>query len=97
MPRIARIMTGYPHHITQRGNSRATLFFVDEDRQAGFPLRPKVTTICLIWVSFPTSAVLFAEAPWLKALLIAAAVAISGYLYSLPTAPPNDRQRQPRL
>lgn len=33
MPRIARIIaTGYPHHITQRGNNRATVFFDDEDR-----------------------------------------------------------------
>lgn len=62
----------------------------------GIPLRAKLTTISLIWISFPTSAVLFAEALWLKALLIAAAVAISVYLYSLPTAAPNDRQRQPR-
>lgn len=34
MPRIARIIVpGYPHHITQRGNNRATVFFDDEDRQ----------------------------------------------------------------
>lgn len=34
MPRIARIIaTGYPHHITQRGNNRAMVFFDDEDRQ----------------------------------------------------------------
>ena len=34
MPRIARIIaTGYPHHITQRGNNRATVFFDDDDRQ----------------------------------------------------------------
>lgn len=34
MPRIARIIaTGYPHHVTQRGNNRATVFFDDEDRQ----------------------------------------------------------------
>ena len=33
MPRIARIIaTGYPHHITQRGNNRVTVFFDDEDR-----------------------------------------------------------------
>ncbi|HEY5973881.1 MAG TPA: transposase [Geobacteraceae bacterium] len=35
MPRIAHIISaGYPHHITQRGNNRATVFFDDEDRQA---------------------------------------------------------------
>lgn len=34
MPRIARIIApGYPHHITQRGNNHATVFFDDEDRQ----------------------------------------------------------------
>ncbi len=34
MPRIARIVaTGYPHHITQRGNNRATVFFDDDDRR----------------------------------------------------------------
>ena len=34
MPRIARIIApGYAHHITQRGNNRAQVFFDDEDRQ----------------------------------------------------------------
>jgi putative transposase len=34
MPRIARVIaTEYPHHITQRGNNRAIVFFDDEDRQ----------------------------------------------------------------
>jgi putative transposase len=34
MPRIARVIAaGYPHHITQRGNNRATVFFDDEDRK----------------------------------------------------------------
>lgn len=34
MPRIARIIApGYPHHITQRGNNRAPVFFDDDDRQ----------------------------------------------------------------
>jgi len=34
MPRIARVIaTGYPHHITQRGNNRATVFFDDDDRR----------------------------------------------------------------
>ncbi|MDP3694651.1 MAG: transposase [Desulfocapsaceae bacterium] len=34
MPRIARIIApGYPHHITQRGNNRSSVFFDDEDRQ----------------------------------------------------------------
>ncbi len=34
MPRIARaIAVGCAHHITQRGNNRQDVFFVDEDRQ----------------------------------------------------------------
>jgi len=33
MPRIARIIIpGLPHHITQRGNNKQDVFFVDEDR-----------------------------------------------------------------
>lgn len=33
MPRIARVIAvEYPHHITQRGNNRAEVFFDDEDR-----------------------------------------------------------------
>lgn len=34
MPRIARIFAvNYPHHITQRGNNKETVFFDDEDRE----------------------------------------------------------------
>ena len=34
MPRIARVCAiKYPHHITQRGNNRETVFFEDEDRE----------------------------------------------------------------
>lgn len=34
MPRIARVCAvNYPHHITQRGNNRETVFFSDEDRR----------------------------------------------------------------
>ncbi len=33
MPRIARVVAAkYPHHITQRGNNQAEVFFDDEDR-----------------------------------------------------------------
>ena len=44
MPRIARtIAVGYPHHITQRGNNRVTVFFDDEDRQTYLNLLRKYT------------------------------------------------------
>lgn len=34
MPRLARIVAvGEPHHITQRGNNRQDVFFVEEDRE----------------------------------------------------------------
>lgn len=35
MPRVARIVCpGLPHHVTQRGNRRGTVFFTDADRAA---------------------------------------------------------------
>jgi len=34
MPRVARIVVpGVPHHVTQRGNNRQEVFFVDDDRR----------------------------------------------------------------
>ena len=33
MPRVARIvLSGFTHHVTQRGNNRQDVFFLDEDR-----------------------------------------------------------------
>ncbi len=33
MPRVARtVVAGVPHHVTQRGNNRQDVFFVDDDR-----------------------------------------------------------------
>lgn len=35
MPRVARIVVEHvPHHVTQRGNNRQDVFFVDDDRRA---------------------------------------------------------------
>lgn len=31
MARIARVVPGFPHHVTQRGNRRQQTFFGDED------------------------------------------------------------------
>lgn len=34
MPRVARmVIPGLPHHVTQRGNNRQNVFFVDDDRR----------------------------------------------------------------
>jgi putative transposase len=42
MPRIARVVVpGWPHHVTQRGNHRQTVFFCDHDRQVYLDLWPK--------------------------------------------------------
>jgi len=39
MPRVARIVIpNCPHHITQRGNNRQDVFFVDDDRLTYFAL-----------------------------------------------------------
>ena len=34
MPRASRVVVaGCPHHVTQRGNNRQDIFFVDDDRR----------------------------------------------------------------
>ena len=57
MPRIPRIIAvGYPHHVTQQGNNRDTVFFDDEDRQTYLKLlgdyskkhRLKIWAYCLM-------------------------------------------------
>lgn len=55
-------------------------------RGAGIPLRAKRLAIGMVWVSFPASTILFARDFWLKALLMSAAVGVTLYLLSLPTA-----------
>lgn len=54
---------------------------------AGIPLRAKISAIAMVWVSFPASALLFAQTLWLKALLLTTAAAITLYLLFLPTLP----------
>jgi putative transposase len=47
MPRTARIVIpGLPHHITQRGNNRQEVFFVDDDRTVYLDLLQRQTTRC---------------------------------------------------
>lgn len=55
-------------------------------RGGGIPLRAKRFAIGMVWVSFPASTFLFARDFWLKVLLMSAAVGITLYLLSLPTA-----------
>jgi uncharacterized membrane protein YbaN (DUF454 family) len=58
---------------------------------AGIPLRVKRAAIGMIWVSFSATTLLFAQALWLKVLLIATAATITIYLLLLPTAPKEDQ------
>jgi len=47
MPRIARIVAiGYPHHIVQRGNSRQTIFFDENDKVKYLYLLKKYSSEC---------------------------------------------------
>lgn len=62
---------------------------------AGIPLRAKRMAIGMVWVSFTLSTFLFAEALWLKALLMTIAVGITLYLLSLPTSTDGKRQERP--
>ena len=60
----------------------------------GIPLRAKRLAIGMVWVSFPASTFLFAQALWLKVLLMAVAAGITLYLLSLPS-PEEKRPDQP--
>jgi uncharacterized protein len=50
------------------------------------PLRARRLAICMVWISFPSSAFLFVSNIWLKVLLISVAIAVTLYLMSLPTS-----------
>lgn len=52
---------------------------------SGIPLRAKKTAITLVWLTLPPSALLLVPTIWAKALLIVLAVAITRYLWCLPT------------
>ena len=58
----------------------------DYTQGEGIPLWTKRMAICMVWVSLPTSTLLFADAFWLKILLMVTAVAITIFLLLLPTA-----------
>lgn len=62
----------------------------------GIPLRAKMTSLAMIGTSVPASIIFFVNATWAKVVLVVIAVIICGYLLSLPTAPPDEQERQPR-
>ena len=46
MPRVARILIpGVPHHITQRGNNRQDVFFVDDESRAYLGLLKELSLV----------------------------------------------------
>ncbi|MGD8498723.1 MAG: YbaN family protein [Chromatiales bacterium] len=51
----------------------------------GIPRRAKITAIVLVWLSLGSSAIVFAERPWLSTLLLLIATGITSYLLALPT------------
>jgi uncharacterized membrane protein YbaN (DUF454 family) len=53
----------------------------------GIPRRARRNALLLIWTRIPLSILLFAEAAWLRLLLLGVAVAVTIYLLRLPTAP----------
>jgi hypothetical protein len=57
----------------------------------GIPLRAKRVAIGMVWVSFPVSVFLFAQAVWLKIVLLSIASGITLYLMQIPTAPPVEK------
>lgn len=56
-------------------------------KSGGIPLRVKGMAIGMVWISFPTSALLFVDSVWLKFVLFAVAAAVTLYLLRLPTVP----------
>jgi uncharacterized membrane protein YbaN (DUF454 family) len=60
----------------------------------GIPLRAKRVAIGMVWVSFPVSALLFAQAVWLKVVLLSIAAGITLYLMQLPTVPQVGKDRE---
>ena len=48
MPRALRgVVAGCPHHVTQRGNNRQDVFFVDDDRRVFVELLRESTIGCV--------------------------------------------------
>lgn len=57
----------------------------------GMPLRTKVATLLLLWVTVGSSALFFTSTWWARALLAAVAVGVTVHLLRLPTAPATSK------
>ena len=71
MPRISRVVAvGHPHHVTQRGNYRQTVFETDQDyllgnRRLGTLVQKEIIAV-VFWTSLPISRELGASGVFLK-------------------------------
>lgn len=63
----------------------------------GMQLRHKITALTLMWVSISYSAIMVAEAHWLRGLLVLIAVLVTWHLVRMPTYRLMDQmiQKQP--
>lgn len=63
----------------------------------GMQLRHKITALTLMWVSISYSAIMVAEAHWLRGLLVLIAVLVTWHLVRIPTYRVMDQiiQKQP--
>jgi hypothetical protein len=56
----------------------------------GIPHKAKWMAVGMVWVTVPTSALLFVPVFWVKMVLLAIAAGVTIYLIRLPTSPPGD-------
>ncbi|MFT0851219.1 YbaN family protein [Achromobacter sp. F4_2707] len=54
----------------------------------GIPLRAKITALALLWTSL-TISMWFAPLPWVRILLLIPGIAVTVYLYRMPTLEPG--------
>ncbi len=80
MPRLARVVVpGVPHHVTQRGNNRQDVFFVDDDRRAYLDVlaerwpSKRSASSCACWAAFAVHDRARLALAWALALLRALA------------------------
>ncbi len=85
MPRVARIVVpGLPHHVTQRGNNRQPVFFVDDDRRMFLRLlkeRSEAAGVRVLAYCLMTNHVHLVAIPSTEASL-AAAIGRTDFLYT---------------
>lgn len=51
----------------------------------GIPLKAKLVTIALLWLSITSSVIFFVDVVWAKIAMLSVAICVSYYLWSRPT------------